>query len=90
MIFRNPRTSDVTCGPSPSPPPPQTRIGALKDLEPLQDTLTGEDIHYWTHGDDEEDETTVRALIEVAEDPEEAMKQRLHCGGSYVEEIIDD
>jgi len=29
-------------------------------------------------------------MIEDAEDPEEALKQRLHCGGAYVEEIIDD
>ncbi len=42
----------------------------------------------WTRGDDEEDEATVHALIEAAED--EAFKQRLHCGGSYVEEILDD
>ncbi len=51
---------------------------------------TNEDIHYWTHGDDEEDEATVRAIIEAAEDPEEVLKQRLHCGGAYVKEIIDD
>ncbi len=51
---------------------------------------TDEDIHYWTRGDDEEDKATVRALIEAAEDPEEALKQRLHCGSAYVEEIIDD
>ncbi len=46
--------------------------------------------HLWTHGDDEEDEATVRAMIEAAEDPDEAFKQRLHCGGAYVEEILDD
>ncbi len=59
---------------------------------PLQDMLTDEDIHYWTHGDedDEEDEATVRAMIAAAEDPQEALKQRLYCGGAYVEEIIDD
>ncbi len=51
---------------------------------------TDEEVHYWTHGDDDEDETTVRTLIEAAEDPEEAFKQRLHCGSAYVEEIIDD
>ncbi|SRR6266702_43935 len=77
----------VTCGP---PPTDDTRIGALRDLEPLQDELTNEDIHYWTHGDDEEDKATVCAIIENAEDLEEALKQRLHCGGAYVEEIIDD
>ncbi len=44
----------------------------------------------WTHGDDEEDEATVRDMIEAAEDPEEAFKQRLYCGLAYVEEIIDD
>ena len=42
----------------------------------------------WTHGDDEEDEATVRAIIEAAE--KEAFKQRLHCGSAYVEEVIDD
>ncbi len=57
---------------------------------PPQDTLTDEDIHYWMHGDDEEDEATVCAMIEAAEDPQEALKQRLYCGGAYVEEIIDD
>ncbi len=77
----------VTCGP---PPTNVTRIGALRDLEPLQDAPTDEDIRYWTRGDDKEDEATVRAMIEDAEDPEEALKQRLHCGGAYVEEIIND
>ena len=83
-------SSVVTCGPPSSPPPHHTRVGALRDLEPLQDRLTDEDIRYWTHGDDEEDEATVRAMIEAAEDPQEAMKRRLHCGGAYVEEILDD
>ena len=80
----------VTYGP---PPTNDTRIGALRDLEPLeplQDQPTSEDIHYWRYGDDEEDEATVRAMIEAAEDPDEAFKQRLHCGGAYVEEIVDD
>jgi|SRR6266702_2936615 len=80
----------VTYGPSPST---DTRIGALRDLEPLQDTPTDEDVHYWTHGDDEEDKTTVRAMLDAeewAEDPSEAIKQCLHCGGAYVEEILDD
>ncbi len=83
----------VTCGPSPSPLPQHTRIGALRDLEPLQDTLMDEDIHYWIHGDDEEDEATVQATLEGEDylsDPQEALKRRLYCGGSYVEEIIDD
>ncbi len=62
----------------------------FRDLESLQDTPTDEDIHYWTHGDDEEDKATVRAVIEAAEDPEEAFKQRLYCGSAYVEEILDD
>ncbi len=56
---------------------------------PLQDMPTDEDLHYWTHRDKEEDEATVRAML-YAEDPQEAIKQRLHCGGAYVEEIIDD
>ncbi len=61
----------------------------MPDLELLQDTPTDEDIHFWTHGDDEEDEATIRATLE-AEDPQEAFKQCLHCGSAYVEEIIDD
>src|SRR6266702_238344 len=72
------------------PPTNDACVGALRDLEPLQDELTSEDIHYWTHGEDEEDEATVRAMIEAAEEPEEAFKQRLHCGSAYVEEILDD
>ncbi len=63
----------------------------MPDLPPLQETLTDEDVYYWTHGDDnEEDEATVCAMIEAAEDPQEALKQRLYCGGAYVEEILDD
>jgi len=71
-------------------PPQYTRIGALRDLSPQEDELTNEDIHYWTHRDDEEDKTTVRAIIEAAEDPGEAFKQRLSCGGAHVEEILDN
>ncbi len=69
-----------------------TRIGALDnlpDLEPLQDMPTSKDIHYWTHGDDEEDEATIQAML-YTEDPQEAIKQRLHCGGAYVKEIMND
>ncbi len=52
---------------------------------------TEEDRHYWTYGDkdDEEDEATIQAVL-YTEDPQEALKQRLHCGSAYVEEIIDD
>jgi len=86
--------SAVTFQPPPTLPEQHTRAGALiddmPDLMPPQDTLTDEDIHYWMHGDDEEDEATVCAMIEAAEDPQEALKQRLYCGGAYVEEIIDD
>ncbi len=87
------KEGNVTCGPSPSPPPQHTRIGALQDLEPLPDVPTDEDIHYWTHGDDDEDEATIRAILdadEYAEDPGEAFKQRLHRGEAYVKEIIND
>jgi len=70
-----------------------THAGALADdipdLKPLQDMPTDKDIHYWTHGDDEEDKATVRAMLD-AKDPKEAFKQRLHCGGAYIEEILDD
>ncbi len=62
----------------------------MPNLTPLQDTPTDEDRHYWTHGDDEEDEATVRAMIEAVEDPGEALKRCLHCGRAYIEEIIDD
>ncbi len=82
--------------PSSSPARPRTCIGTLvddiPDLKPLQDVPTEEDIHYWMHGDDEEDkkdEATVRAEL-YTEDPQEAIKQCLHCGGAYVEEILDD
>ncbi len=65
----------------------------MPDLKPLQDTPTNEDIHYWTHGDDDEDneadKATIRAML-YTKDPQEAIKQRLHCGGAYIEEIIDD
>jgi len=64
-------------------------IDDILDLEPLQDMPTKEDIHYWTHRDDEEDEDTVCAILDT-EDPQEAIKQRLHCGGAYMREIIDD
>ncbi len=80
----------VTYGPLPLPPPQHTCIGALRDDLP---DLTEEDVHLWTHGDDEEDEATVRVVLdaeEYAEDPSEAIKRRLHCGGAYVEEIIDN
>jgi len=83
----------VTYQPLLSPAESRTCIGTLvddlPDLKPLQDTPTSEDIHYWRHRDDEEDEATVRAILD-AEDPQEALKQRLHCGGAYVEEIIND
>ena len=64
----------VTYGPSPSPPPQHTHIEALRyDLPNLEDKLTEEDVHFWTHGDDEEDEATVHTILD-AEDPQEAMK----------------
>ncbi len=62
----------------------------MPDLEPLQDTPTNEERHYWTHRGDEEDEATVRTMLNDGEDPYEAIKECLHCGGAYVEEIIDD
>jgi len=84
----------VTYEPSANLDQANTCIGALiddmPDLVPQQDTPTEEDVYYWTHEDDEEDEATVRAMIEAADDPQEAFKQRLHCGGAYVEEILDD
>ena len=83
----------VTCQPSVSAKEMRTCIGALKDdlpdLLPLQDMPTDEDLHYWAHRDEEEDEATVRAML-YGEDPQEAIKQHLHYGEAYVEEIIDD
>ncbi len=51
----------------------------MLDLKPLQDMSTDED----------DEEATVRAMMD-AEDPYEGFKQHLHCGGAYIEEIIDD
>jgi len=50
---------------------------------------TDKDVHYWAHGDNEEDEATIQAMLD-AKDLQEAIKQRLHCGGAYVKEIIDN
>ncbi len=66
----------------------------MPDLELPQDMPTDEDVHYWTHGDDEEDEATVRAIVyereEADEDPQEVIKRRIHYEGTYVDEITDD
>jgi len=56
----------------PSAPLPHSAIcaGAILDLENLQDTLEGPseaDIHYWTHGEESEDETTVHAILDALE-----------------------
>jgi len=64
-------------------------VDDMPDLEPLQDMPIDEDVHYWTHRDDEEDKATVCAMISAEEDPYEAVKQHLYCGGAYMEEIID-
>ncbi len=61
----------------------------MLDLMPLQDMPTDDDIYYWTHGDNKEDEATIRAMLD-AEDPQEVIKQCLHHGGAYIREIIDD
>ena len=76
-----------------TPATPPTRVGRLEDLDIIEDMPNEAEECLWTHGDDEDDEeddTTVRNMIEAAEDPEEAFKQRLYCGLAYVEEIIDD
>ncbi len=71
-----------------------TCVGRMQDLNHTQDMPSEADIRLWTHGDDDEDDATVRAMLgapeDAEEDPQEAFKQRLHCGGAYVEEIIDD
>src|SRR6266702_1157373 len=84
------KEGNVTYMPCDIPATPSTRIGRLEDLDDIKDTPNKAEERLWTHGDDEEDEATVRAMIEAAEDPDEAFKQRLHCGSAYVEEIIDD
>src|SRR6266702_4126075 len=89
-VFTSSSKMSVTYTPRNIPNTPPTRIGRLEDLNTAEDMPNEADRQLWTHGDDEEDEATVRALIETAEDPEEAFKQRLHCGSAYVEEIIDD
>ncbi len=71
----------------------------LKDLDHTEEMPSEADIHLWTHRDDDEDSETVRAILEepenaeepedTEEDPYKAIKQRLHCGGAYVKEIID-
>ncbi len=75
-------------------PTEHVHAGALSDdmpdLKPLQDMPADEEIHYWTHGDDEEDKATVCAMLSAEEDPYEAIKQCLHCKGAYVKEIIDN
>jgi len=81
---------NVTYTPRDIPAIPPTRIGRLEDLDITEDMPNEAEERLWTHGDDEEDEATVRAVIEAAEDPEEAFKQRLYCGSAYVEEIMDD
>ncbi len=68
-----------------------TRIGKLRDLTHEEDMPTAEEMRLWTYGeDDREDDETVHAMLDDAEDPQEAFKQHLHCGGAYVEEILDD
>ncbi len=62
----------------------------MPDLEPLQDKPADEETHYWICKDDEEDEATICAMLSSEEDSYKAIKQRLHCGGAYMEEIIDD
>jgi len=83
----------VTFQPSLSPVEQHTHVGALidniPDLMPQQDMLTEEDVHYWRYRDDEEDKATIQTML-YEEDPQEAIKKRLNCGGAYVEEILDD
>jgi len=47
-------------------------VGAVLNLEDLpQDMPSAEDIHYWTHGDDDKDDLTVRRMLDLPEDAEE-------------------
>ncbi len=45
---------------------------AVLDLEDLpQDMPSEADIHYWMHGDNSEDNTTVHRMLDLPEDAEE-------------------
>ncbi len=73
---------------------PPTCIGTLYDLAPQEDLPSETDIHYWTHGDDDEDDATVHRMIDLPEDAKEPentedMKRRLHLYEGVVE-LLDD
>jgi len=94
MLMREP---SVMCEPRDTPATLPTRVGKLQDLDTTQEMPNEAEVHLWTHGDD--DEETVCAMLdalEVAEEPEdakdphEAFLQRIHRGGAYMEEILDD
>ncbi len=73
---------------------PPTHIGTLYNLAPQEDLPSETDIHYWTHGDDNEDNATVHRMIDLLEDAKELentedMKRRLHLYGGGVE-LLDD
>ncbi len=64
------------------------------NLTPTQEMPSAADIHYWTHGDDDKDDTTVCGMLDLPEDakkPDEAedIKRRLHLYEGTVE-LLDD
>ncbi len=79
-----PATSSQAWGPSPrkegdvmfqpSAPLPHSAVhtGAVLDIEDLpQDMPSAEDIHYWMHGDDNEDNSMVHRMLDLPEDAKE-------------------
>ena len=72
-----------------------THIGALKDLALQEDLPNAEDIHYWTHGNDNEDDNaTVHRMLDLLEDAEELenaedTKRQLHLYRGVME-LLDN
>jgi len=47
-------------------------VGAILDIEDLPQHMPSEaDIHYWMHGDDDEDDMTVHRMLDLPEDAKE-------------------
>jgi len=62
---------DVTFQPHDTPATPPTCAGMLQYIDPEYDLPNKAEIHLWTHGQDEEDDATVHAMIDAPEDAEE-------------------
>jgi len=67
----------------------------LKDLALQEDLPNAEDIHYWTHGNDNEDDNaTVHRMLDLLEDAEELenaedTKRQLHLYRGVME-LLDN